>query len=167
MKQNQQVSYKALSFFDYKRSRSILDIHGHVIFEGKAAIGHGSKLAVAKYGKLSFGDKFMITAESSILCTTAVKFGFNCLVSWDTLIMYSDFHKILNEKREVINPPKPVNFGNDIWIGCRCLILKGANIPYGSIIAANSTVGSTPLTGENRVFGGSPPVELKKDVTWA
>jgi hypothetical protein len=161
------IGYKALSFFDHNRSRSILDIHGHVIFEGKATIGHGSKLAVARNAELSFGDRFVITAESSILCTTAIKFGSNCLLSWDIYIMDTDFHKILNEKKEEINCPKPINFGNDIWIGCRCLILKGANIPNGSIIAANTTVGSKPLTGENRVFGGSPLVELKNNVTWA
>lgn len=37
---------------------------GHVIFKSKAKIGHGSKIVVA--GLLDIGDKFTITAESSI-----------------------------------------------------------------------------------------------------
>jgi acetyltransferase-like isoleucine patch superfamily enzyme len=160
------IGYKSVSIFDHKRSRSVLDIKGKVILEGRAEIGHGTKISVGPDGVLILGNKFTVTAESTVVCSTSIQFGSNCLLSWDTLLMDTDFHKIFNEKNEWINRPKPVKFGNDIWVGCRCLILKGATVPNGSIIAANSSIGAKPLDGENKIFGGNPVAELRNNVTW-
>jgi len=34
----------------------------------------------------------------------------------------------------------PIIIGNDVWIGAQCVILSGAQIEDGAIIAANSVV---------------------------
>jgi len=48
----------------------------------------------------------------------------------------------------------PITIGNDVWIGTQCVILSGANIGHGVIVAANSVV-----TGEippYAIAAGSP-----------
>ena len=60
--------------------------------------------------------------------------------SFDTIIMDTDSHKIFDDSGESISHNCEVIFGDNVWLGCRCVVLKGANIPNGSIIAANSTV---------------------------
>ena len=126
----------------------------------------GCKISLAKSGSLYFGDRFKMSAESSIAACNSIVFGDNCLISWDTLVMDSDFHKIFDENGLEINAPQEVVIGDNVWIGCRCLILKGAKIPSGSIIAASSVVNAKELHGQNTIFGGQPVKELRKNVRW-
>ena len=60
--------------------------------------------------------------------------------------------------------PQPVNIGNDVWIGRNCIILPGATIRNGVIIAAGAVVpkGEYP---EYSVIGGVPArvIKFRKD----
>lgn len=160
------IGFDNVGVFDSKFSRSIWEVNGNVIFNGRTTFGNGVKICVGGGGNLTFGNNFQLTAESTIICYKRVKFGDNCLLSWDILIMDTDFHEIFNEKREVINAPADINIGDHVWIGCRSLILKGANIPDNSIIAANSTVTHKKLEPKNSLFIGSPARKIKDNINW-
>ncbi len=159
------IGFGDVGIFDKKRNRSIWQNLGIVNFSGKANIGHGSKISVGQSGVLSLGNNFMITAETAIAAHLSISFGDDCLLSWDTLVMDTDFHSIKNELNEQINSPAPIKVGNNVWIGCRCLILKGAKIPNNSIIGANSVVGKK-LDQENCLYVGNPAVKVKENITW-
>lgn len=160
-----QIGYGSVGIFDKAKSRSLWEVSGKVVFKGKTRIGHGSKISVASGGVLTFGNNFNITAESSIYCSTEVVFGDDCLLSWDILIIDTDFHKIYNLNNEIINEPKPIYIGNKVWINCRCLILKGAKIGENSIIGASSIV-SGQLEGGGAIYAGSPAKKIKEDIKW-
>ncbi|OJV15886.1 MAG: hypothetical protein BGO21_30395 [Dyadobacter sp. 50-39] len=160
-----QIGYGGVGIFDKERSRTIWEVSGTVMFNGKCNIGHGSKISVSSSGTLSLGSNFVITAETSIIVQTRVEFGDNCLLSWDSLIMDTDFHKIKNDFGIQINSPKPVLVGNNVWIGCRCLVLKGAQIPSNSIVGANSLV-SKVLDKQNALYAGNPCKLIKENVNW-
>lgn len=159
------IGFGDVGIFDEKRSRTIWQLYGKVIFNGTANIGHGSKISVGKSGVLSLGNNFRITAESAIVSHLKIDFGTDCLLSWDTLVMDTDFHKIKNEFNEEINYPSPINIGNSVWIGSSNLILKGAIIPNNSIIGANSLV-NKELKYEKSLYAGNPVVRLKENVSW-
>ena len=159
------IGFGEVGIFDRHRSRTIWQVNGQVIFNGNANIGHGSKISVAEAGKLTLGDKFTITAESSIVCFKEIQFGCECLLSWDTLIMDTDFHKIKDSNGNIINEPCPILIGDHVWIGCRCLILKGSMIPDNCIVGANSTV-SKSIMGTNQIIAGNPCTVLKENVEW-
>ena len=159
------IGYGDIGIFDNKRSRTIWEVAGKVVFEGKAEIGHGSKISVGDTGLLQMGKNFAITAESSIIAYKKVEFGNDCLLSWDILIMDTDFHPIMNERSEIQNPPSEIIIGNSVWIGCRSLILKGSVIPDGCVIAANTLV-SKKLTGKNQVFGRQPLTVIAENISW-
>ena len=152
---------------DLLYSRTMWEVSGTLCIKGKASIGRGSKISVGKDAELTLGKNFMITGNSEIICQKAITFGDDCLLSWDILMMDTDFHHITNSIGETINTPKPIIVGNHVWIGCRNTILKGVKIADNNVISANSTV-TKSITEVNSIIGGhGKSVDiLKKDIGW-
>ncbi len=160
------LGFGNVGIFDFKRSRAIWNVSGNVVFMGTCYIGHGSKISVNKNGTLILGSKFAVGAETTIVCNKKISFGNDCIVSWDTLIMDTDFHQIYDEKHRIINYDKEVKIGNNVWTGCRCTILKGAEIADNTIIGANSTV-SSKISGCGQIIAGNPVKIIKTNVHWS
>jgi len=154
-----------VGIFDKRRSKTMWEVSGTVNFKGKAYIGHGSKIVVIRGGELILGDRFSITAETSIIAAKKIEFGNSCLLSWDILIMDSDAHTISNNLGEIINAPKEIIFGDGVWMGCRCTVLKGAIIPNGAVVGAGSIV-SRELDKEQTLYAGVPAKLLKENISW-
>ena len=183
------IGFGDVGHYDRKRSRGIWQVSGTVSFGGKASIGHGSKVSVR--GNLCLGDGFNMTAESTIICAKEIRFGRDCLLSWDILVMDTDEHPLYNyghetarrETRDVgsvpspevpspasnnnerINPDKAILVGDHVWVGCKCVLLKGAEVPNNTVVAAGTLLTSS-ITGEHQVIGGNPPAALKHDIRW-
>ena len=157
------IGFGDVGHYDRKRSRSIWQVSGTVAFGGKASIGHGSKLSVR--GNLTLGADFNMTAESTIVCAHKISFGNDCLLSWDILIMDTDEHPIINQDGIRTNPDKPIFVGNHVWIGCKCTLLKGTEIPNNTVVAAGTLLTSA-FSGKNQIVGGNPPTILKNNVRW-
>jgi acetyltransferase-like isoleucine patch superfamily enzyme len=157
------IGFGDVGHYDRKRSRSIWQVSGTVSFGGKASIGHGSKISVR--GNLCFGDGFNMTAESTIVCAKEIRFGRDCLLAWDILVMDTDEHPLYSQENERINPDKAILVGNHVWIGCKCVLLKGAEVPDNTVVAAGTLLTSS-FAGEHQVIGGNPPAVLKHDIRW-
>ena len=157
------IGFGDVGHYDRKRSRGIWQVSGTVSFGGKASIGHGSKLSVR--GHLSLGAGFNMTAESTIVCAKEIRFGDDCLLSWDILVMDTDEHPLYNKEDERINPDKAILVGNHVWIGCKCVLLKGAEVPDNTVVAAG-TILKSAFAGNDQVIGGNPPTILKRDTRW-
>jgi acetyltransferase-like isoleucine patch superfamily enzyme len=157
------IGFGDVGHYDRKRSWTIWQVSGEVDFKGRASIGHGSKISVR--GRLELGDKFNITAESTIVCAKEIRFGNDCLVSWDVLVMDTDEHPIYTKEGERINEDRPIVVGDHVWIGCKCMLLKGAELPDHTILAAGTALRSA-FRGEEQIIGGNPPSILKRDVSW-
>ena len=159
------IGYGDVGIFDKKRSRSIWQVSGKVIFKGTAHLGHGSKISVGKQGVLELGPNFALTAESAIVSHKQIVFGKNCLVSWECLIMDTDFHKIYDAEGQWVNPPKEIIIGDKVWLGARNTLLKGTKIASHSIIGANSQV-SKDISDQSGLFAGNPIKHLKDGIHW-
>lgn len=158
------IGFGDVGIFDKRKSHTIWKVTGlgMITFKGKAFIGHGSKISVA--GQLEIGHNFRNTAECSIVCEHKITIGEDVLISWDTLIMDTDYHHILLDNK-VINHDDEIKIGNRVWIGCRCTVLKGSTVPAGSVIAAN-TVLTRKYQEENIIIGGNPSKILKTNIEW-
>lgn len=157
------IGFGDVGHYDRKHSRTIWQVSGEVDFEGKASIGHGSRISVR--GKLHLGNRFNMTAESTIVCAKEISFGNDCLVAWDVLLMDTDEHPLYNADCQRINDDKPIVIGHHVWIGCKCILLKGAQMPDNSVLAAGSLL-KTSFTGTDLVIGGNPPAVIKQEVRW-
>ncbi len=80
--------------------------------------------------------------------------------------MDSDLHKIIDiHTRQRLNPDKAVSIGENVWIGSRVIVCKGASIASGSIVAAGAICTGELLQG-NALFGGVPARLLREGVRW-
>lgn len=146
---------------DYKYNRAVIDNQGEIIFKGKCKITSGTKISVL--GELIFGNNSNIGGNSLIICHKRIQFGENFLSSWDNQFMDTDQHNIYNAENEIINQDKEIYFGKNVWIGCRCITLKGSYIGDNIIVGSNSTI-----TGKHikpyTVLAGSPLRIVKEEV---
>ena len=75
------IGFGDVEHFDQARSRTIWNVAGTVRFNGRAKLGHGCKIIVKKNAELTFGNRFNLSAESSIICHKSISFGDYNLVS--------------------------------------------------------------------------------------
>jgi len=142
-----------------------LGIRGKITFKGTARIGSGSAIHVGKNGIIDFGDNFVVTANTKIISKKYIKFGKDCLISWDCLFMDSDFHKIFDENDNLINPNKSILVGDKVWIGCRTSVLKGSEIANNSVIGSNSVVAKN-ISKKSGLYVGNPIRLSRENIKW-
>jgi acetyltransferase-like isoleucine patch superfamily enzyme len=109
----------------------------------------GVRLEVGPGAKLEIGNGTYLNRNTQVHARTHVRIGADCQVSWDVVIMDSDLHSIPGKESEM-----PVFIEDNVWIGCRVIILKGVRVGRGAVIAAGSVV--TKDVPPDTVFGGVP-----------
>lgn len=142
-----------------------ISYNGILVFEGTAHIGSGTKIHVDNNAQLVLGDNFAVSASSQINCYKRIVFGQNIQFSWDCLIMDSDTHKVYDENENIINGPREILFGNNIWIGCRTTILKGVVVPDNCVIGACSLLLGKDFK-QNTIIVGNPAKSIKTIGRW-
>ena len=93
---------------------------------------------------------------------TTVTVGARCLIS-DCDITDSDFHNLDPARRH--EPPdertqRPVQIGDNVWIGAHAMVLKGTTIGHDSVVGAAAVVRGTVEPGV--VVLGNPAQVAKK-----
>lgn len=116
----------------------------------------GIRIEIGKNGSISIGNGTYINRNTLIISEQQVSIGRDCKISWDVIIMDSDLHPL--KSQEIQN--KPVFIEDNVWIGCRSIILKGVRIGKNSIIAAGSIVTKDIPPGV--IVGGNPVRILTK-----
>jgi acetyltransferase-like isoleucine patch superfamily enzyme len=140
--------------FGNSSRKTVWDNHGTILFEGNAHIGAGCTISNKKI--LCFGKDFAMHKNSDIIAYENITFGKNCLVSWECLIMDTDFHKIV-QADICINPNEEIKIGDNVWLGCRCTVLKGASIPEGNVVGAGSII-TKKLANKKSVYVGNKKI---------
>lgn len=160
-----QIGYRAVGIIDNRYERSILQVSktGKLIFSGRCFLGSGIRMVVT--GHCEIGNNVNVSGNTSIICYEKIKIGDESLISWDCLLMDTDFHKIYDEHHNQLNSNRAIEIGNHVWIGARASILKGSVIPNGSVIGA-STVCAKELEEQNCIYAGNPIRRLKSNIFW-
>lgn len=136
-----------------------LIIHG----EGYHNIAPGGNLTIRSTGILEIGNNFSIGHFCKIIITTHSIIGDNNLHSWENLYMDDDLHPIFDEEGNRLNKPQPLIFGNNVWIGARCTILKGVTIADGVIVASRSLI-TKDLSCHNSIYASQRII--KSNIRW-
>lgn len=161
------IGFGEVGIFDKKYDRTILQIQGTIIIEGvrhSVFCGHGARISVAQSGTLLFGKEFSNTAMMTIACKDRISFGDNVTVSWNVIIMDTDWHHTQNTLTEELSKmTQPIIIGDRAWLCMRSVILKGSVIPDGCIVGANSLVTKQFCTS-NTLLAGNPAREIKYNV---
>lgn len=157
------IGFGNMQMLDYQYHRTLLCIEGTLTFRGKCKIGMASRLMV--YGHLELGNNFLISGDATIICAKKIVIGDNSTLAWESIVMDTDHHEIIDERGVYINPNQEIVIGNNVWIGARSFILKGSTIADGCIIGANTTL-TKSFDIKKAIIAGNPPRILKENVEW-
>lgn len=143
---------------DYENEKSKTDI----LLELFGTVGTGISIEHNFHCDLGYnihvGENFYAGFNCTILDMGEVRIGDNCLIGPNVGI-YSAGHNVNPVDRYKSGFSKPINIGNNVWIGGHCVIIGGVKIGDNSIIAAGSIV--TKDVPENTIFAGNPAKKIK------
>ena len=133
--------------------------------EAKFYIDENCKISIGRYSDLNNTGLVMV-ANNAYDQPISIEIGDNVEIARNTLIRASDGHTIINPKtKKPLNPPESITIEDNVWIGSKCVILKGAYISKGSIVGACSLV-NKKFKEENVLLVGTPAKILKRNITW-
>nr|WP_269430795.1 acyltransferase [Methanosarcina siciliae] len=121
-----------------------LDRSSKYVFIGSSQIGEFSVLSARRGGEIYIGDDVIMGGR----------------VIFHTLNHNYDKKDILIKKQGTI--VKPINVGDDCWIGSDVIILPGVTIGKGSVIGAGSMI--TKDVMPYSVVAGNPARVIKKRI---
>lgn len=107
------------------------------------------------YGKfIEIGDGTFINYDCIILDACKVKIGKNVMIGPRTCIFTSSHPIYAPVRISGYNISKPINIGDDVWIGGCVVLNPGVSIVKGSVIGSGSVV--TKDIPENVIAFGNP-----------
>jgi acetyltransferase-like isoleucine patch superfamily enzyme len=110
-------------------------LHDSVRFRAETA---DCELATWAGGLIEIGAGTTINYGTSIAAAGAIRIGRDCLVGTYVNIMDSTFHN-LGDRGWALDP-QPVTIGDRVWLGNRCMVMKGVTIGDGAVVAGCSLV---------------------------
>ena len=127
--------------------------------QGEFSLYYGCDVQIFKGGKLYLGSGF-VNSDTKIRCRNKIVIGEDVAISHNVLIIDCNGHN-LDCKEDV---GKPIHIGNHVWIGSKCIILKGVTIGDNAVIAAGTIV--TKDVPSNVLYGGNPARIIRENCTW-
>ena len=108
--------------------------------------------------KLHIGSGVRMSG-TTVCVAECVTIGDRCVIGSNVTITDTDFHSLdpicrSSKNDDQFTRHSPVLIGNDVFIGCNSMILKGIRIGNGAVIGAGSIV--TRSVPERVVFAGNP-----------
>ncbi len=170
--------------FSHSEDRTYLNLRGRLYFRDGYAIGRGTRMDIGPGAEAVFGRGY-VNANSLFVIMNGLTVGHDTVISWNCRFVDEDFHQISATTGAVdgsattgavdgsattgavarSSKDKRIVIGENVWVGCDSLLLKGVRIADGCVVAAGSVV--TGQFDEPRtLIGGNPARVLKRDVSW-
>jgi tetrahydrodipicolinate N-succinyltransferase len=97
-------------------------------------------------------------SSSQIIANIGIEIGEGSMIGAGCLICDSDMHEVPLGSGKPTSVA-PIRIGKGVFVGARCIILKGVNIGDGAVIGAGSVVtGNVP---DKALVAGNPAVVIK------
>lgn len=135
--------------------KSVFIVSGKLFLGEHGRFANGTLLHVRQNASLSIGDNFLINYSSKIACYEKISIGNNCRFSWETQIFDTDFHYISDEIGNIQRNKKSIVIGDNVWVGNRVTISKGAYLCEKSVVASNSLINRN-FKSQCGVYAGYP-----------
>lgn len=132
----------------------------NIILKSGVYIKGGVRLCVCNNKAfIKIGKNTTVGYNTFIFSSEAISIGDDCMIAPNVYFVDSDHgtdrERLMNTQSNVT---AAIEVGDDVWIGTGAVILKGAHIPTGCIIAANSVIKGKlePYT----IYGGIPAKKI-------
>jgi len=158
-----------LPAFETYNEPTILSNKGTLIIKGNIKFHPGVKCNIYKGATMTLGNHVGFGANTKIACSNSITLGNDVRVSWFSQIFDTDFHFLYNIEKDKYYPnTKPINIGNNVFIGNNCTVAKGTVLPNGCVVSCISKVsGDFSKEGENLLIAGNPATIIKKGVNFS
>lgn len=98
-------------------------------------------------------------SSSQIIANIGIEIGQGSMIGAGCLLCDSDMHEVpLGSGKATARAP--IRIGRNVFVGARCIILKGVNIGDGAVVGAGSVVTRDIPAGTTAV--GNPAVLVRK-----
>lgn len=111
---------------------------------------------ITPWARIVIGNRVGMSA-TTVASHLSVTIGDDTMIGAGTVITDSDWHNLetnVNTRHHADGKAAPVTIGRNVFIGTRCLILKGVTIGDNAVIGAGSVV--TKNIPENAIAAGNP-----------
>lgn len=136
----------------------IMKKNSKIISDGKFYIYTGCKVVVKENATLILGNGSFINVDSKIYCQDEIKIGSNTFIGEEVIIRDTDEHNLADKSNT-----KPIEIGDNVWIGMRVIILKGVHIGNGAVIASGSVI--TKDVPERTLVVGNNNI-IRENISW-
>jgi acetyltransferase-like isoleucine patch superfamily enzyme len=110
------------------------------------------------------GDNVGLNGASIVSRSNKITIGSGSMIAPNVVIMDSPFHRNwpphLRNSYSENDLDRGVTIGDNVWIGTNCILLPGADIGSGSVVASRSVVNKS--FPENSLIGGAPAQLIRK-----
>ena len=118
--------------------------YGRIVLGRWVHIGDGNRLR-AHEGTLRIGDKTVLGRENTLNCYLDLDIGPRCIVAdWVYMCDFDhrtdDVHVPIKDQGIV---KTPVRVDEDVWVGVKASVLRGAQVGRGTVVAAHTVVRGT------------------------
>ena len=121
----------------------------NIQFGSNVVIGQG--VHIFGRGKLTLGNNVMIGDGTIICIAKEISIGNDTMIAAQCYITDCNHGMHLGKlMREQPVSIKPTIIGSDVWLGCGCKVLAGANIKDGTVLGAGTILDY--ITGENEII---------------
>jgi acetyltransferase-like isoleucine patch superfamily enzyme len=130
-------------FIHWVQGKGDIIVGDHVEVDGKCSFNFAARFA--ERPTLRIGDHTIIRNGCRFVVCRSIKIGSHCLIADHVSLFESSGHPSDPEMRKAGLPPRPedvrpIEIGDNVWIGQRSIITPGVTIGEGSIVSANSVV---------------------------
>jgi acetyltransferase-like isoleucine patch superfamily enzyme len=134
---------------------------GNMTLGDDVTIGFNISFDIHEEGNLVVGDRVNLTQNILLNSRSKIVIGEHCLIAENVSIRDGD-HSLLGTEPISSQPcvSEPIYIGRDVWIGTFTVVLRGARIPDGAIIGANSLVLRKSKIRPYSINAGSPVKEI-------
>lgn len=143
-----------------KKSAFVLLSPGSLlIFEGPCSFGNDFILRLGDNSALRLGEYTFIGGNVKIICTKRITIGRYSRIAFESQLIDSNFHFIINTKNNTIKSrDKEIIIGAFNWIGNRSSISKGSRTKDNTIVTSGSLLNKDFTNHDEKylIVGGSP-----------
>jgi acetyltransferase-like isoleucine patch superfamily enzyme len=151
------------SFELMKKEQGVSEIYlaGTLVCNGNVHFGKDYLIFIGFNSYCEIGDMFALGSRGKLLCYEKIIFGESVRIGFESQIIDSNFHPILDLKTGKKKPlTSPIKIGNNNWVGNRTSIMQKTITPNNCIVASNSLCNKDYSAFGNNILIGGIPVKL-------